>query len=75
MTGSISHVLVQLPHVFQRLEVGDLASLIDARYSPSPVSSDACLGATERDLTLAYKFRTGFHIGFIDYHLPKKEMR
>ncbi|KAI5168822.1 Digestive Organ Expansion Factor [Manis pentadactyla] len=33
MTGSISHVLVQLPHVFQRLEVGDLASLIDARFN------------------------------------------
>lgn len=31
MTGSISHVLVQLPHVFQRMEAQDLASVIDAR--------------------------------------------
>lgn len=31
LTGSISHVLVQLPHVFQRMEVQDLASVIDAR--------------------------------------------
>ncbi|XP_066117544.1 U3 small nucleolar RNA-associated protein 25 homolog isoform X2 [Saccopteryx bilineata] len=33
MTGSISHVLVQLPHVFQRLEAGGLASVIDARFN------------------------------------------
>ncbi|XP_021501129.1 U3 small nucleolar RNA-associated protein 25 homolog [Meriones unguiculatus] len=32
MIGSISHVLVQLPHVFQRMEVQDLASVIDARF-------------------------------------------
>lgn len=32
MTGSISHVLVQLPHVFQRMEAQDLASVIDARF-------------------------------------------
>jgi U3 small nucleolar RNA-associated protein 25 len=31
MTGSISHVLVQLPHVFQRMEAENLASVIDAR--------------------------------------------
>ncbi|XP_036727812.1 digestive organ expansion factor homolog isoform X3 [Balaenoptera musculus] len=30
MTGSISHVLVQLPHVFQRMEAENLASVIDA---------------------------------------------
>uniref|UniRef100_A0A8C3WIR2 U3 small nucleolar RNA-associated protein 25 homolog n=1 Tax=Catagonus wagneri TaxID=51154 RepID=A0A8C3WIR2_9CETA len=33
MTGSISHVLVQLPHVFQRMEAEDLASVIDARFN------------------------------------------
>ncbi|XP_053463287.1 U3 small nucleolar RNA-associated protein 25 homolog isoform X2 [Nycticebus coucang] len=33
MTGSISHVLVQLPHVFQRMEVDSLASVIDVRYT------------------------------------------
>ncbi|XP_070329979.1 U3 small nucleolar RNA-associated protein 25 homolog [Odocoileus virginianus] len=33
MTGSISQVLVQLPHVFQRMEVESLASVIDARFS------------------------------------------
>ncbi|XP_037352248.1 U3 small nucleolar RNA-associated protein 25 homolog [Talpa occidentalis] len=33
MTGSISHVLLQLPHVFQRLEAENLASVIDARFS------------------------------------------
>ncbi|KAI5757551.1 UTP25 [Gulo gulo luscus] len=33
MTGSISHVLVQLPHVFQRLESENLASVIDARFN------------------------------------------
>ncbi|XP_006834104.1 PREDICTED: digestive organ expansion factor homolog [Chrysochloris asiatica] len=32
MTGSISHVLVQLPHVFQRMEAENLASVIDARF-------------------------------------------
>lgn len=32
MTGSISHVLVQLPHVFQRMEAQDLSSVIDARF-------------------------------------------
>lgn len=31
VTGAISHVLVQLPHVFQRMEAQDLASVIDAR--------------------------------------------
>nr|XP_058897042.1 U3 small nucleolar RNA-associated protein 25 homolog isoform X3 [Kogia breviceps] len=30
ITGSISHVLVQLPHVFQRMEAENLASVIDA---------------------------------------------
>lgn len=40
MTGSISHVLVQLPHVFQRMEAENLASVIDARYPPSPGPSD-----------------------------------
>lgn len=33
MTGSISHVLVQLPHVFQRMEVENLASVIDSRFN------------------------------------------
>uniref|UniRef100_G3TU48 U3 small nucleolar RNA-associated protein 25 homolog n=1 Tax=Loxodonta africana TaxID=9785 RepID=G3TU48_LOXAF len=33
MTGSISHVLVQLPHVFQRMEAENLASAIDVRFS------------------------------------------
>ncbi|XP_003800552.1 digestive organ expansion factor homolog [Otolemur garnettii] len=33
MTGSISHVLVQLPHVFQRMEVDSLASVIDVRFN------------------------------------------
>uniref|UniRef100_A0A8B9YRM4 U3 small nucleolar RNA-associated protein 25 homolog n=1 Tax=Bos mutus grunniens TaxID=30521 RepID=A0A8B9YRM4_BOSMU len=33
MTGSISQVLVQLPHVFQRMEVESLASVIDARFN------------------------------------------
>uniref|UniRef100_A0A8C8ZNC9 U3 small nucleolar RNA-associated protein 25 homolog n=1 Tax=Prolemur simus TaxID=1328070 RepID=A0A8C8ZNC9_PROSS len=33
MTGSISHVLVQLPHVFQRMEVDSFASVIDARFN------------------------------------------
>ncbi|XP_075386003.1 U3 small nucleolar RNA-associated protein 25 homolog [Tenrec ecaudatus] len=33
MTGSISHVLVQLPHVFQRMEVENLASVINARFN------------------------------------------
>ncbi|KAM4770868.1 U3 small nucleolar RNA-associated protein 25 homolog [Rhinophrynus dorsalis] len=32
VTGSISHVVVQLPHVFQRLEVDSLLSVIDARF-------------------------------------------
>ncbi|XP_038617328.1 digestive organ expansion factor homolog [Tachyglossus aculeatus] len=32
VTGSISHVLVQLPHVFQRLEVESLLSVMDARF-------------------------------------------
>ncbi|XP_007951168.1 U3 small nucleolar RNA-associated protein 25 homolog [Orycteropus afer afer] len=31
--GSISHVLVQLPHVFQRMEAENLASVIDARFN------------------------------------------
>ncbi|XP_006888012.1 PREDICTED: digestive organ expansion factor homolog [Elephantulus edwardii] len=33
MTGSISHVLVQLPHVFQRMEAENVASVIDARFN------------------------------------------
>ncbi|XP_078012459.1 U3 small nucleolar RNA-associated protein 25 homolog isoform X2 [Phascolarctos cinereus] len=33
MTGSISQVLVQLPHVFQRLEAENFLSVIDARYT------------------------------------------
>ncbi|XP_048213138.1 U3 small nucleolar RNA-associated protein 25 homolog [Perognathus longimembris pacificus] len=33
MTGSISHVLVQLPHVFQRMETENLSSVIDARFN------------------------------------------
>lgn len=68
MTGSISHVLVQLPHVFQRMEAENLASVIDARYLslPSPIGH---LGVTERDLASwdlasAYKFRIGFHVDF-----------
>ncbi|XP_075060292.1 U3 small nucleolar RNA-associated protein 25 homolog [Mixophyes fleayi] len=32
LTGSISQVLVQLPHVFQRLEADSLLSVIDARF-------------------------------------------
>ncbi|XP_044140799.1 LOW QUALITY PROTEIN: U3 small nucleolar RNA-associated protein 25 homolog [Bufo gargarizans] len=32
ITGSISHVLVQLPHVFQRLEADSVLSVIDARF-------------------------------------------
>ncbi|KFV78259.1 Digestive organ expansion factor, partial [Struthio camelus australis] len=30
--GSISHVVVQLPHVFRRLEADNLTSVIDARF-------------------------------------------
>nr|XP_002717582.1 U3 small nucleolar RNA-associated protein 25 homolog isoform X1 [Oryctolagus cuniculus] len=33
MTGSISHVLAQLPHVFQKMEAESLASVIDARFN------------------------------------------
>ncbi|XP_058525122.1 U3 small nucleolar RNA-associated protein 25 homolog [Ochotona princeps] len=33
VTGSISHVLVQLPHVFQKMEVESLASAIDTRFN------------------------------------------
>ncbi|XP_059994889.1 LOW QUALITY PROTEIN: U3 small nucleolar RNA-associated protein 25 homolog [Lagenorhynchus albirostris] len=33
MTGCISHVLVQLPRVFQRMEAENLASVIDARFN------------------------------------------
>ncbi|XP_008058191.1 digestive organ expansion factor homolog [Carlito syrichta] len=33
MTGSISHVLIQLPHVFQRMEAENLAAVIDARFN------------------------------------------
>lgn len=69
ITGSISHVLVQLPHVFQRMEAENLASVIDARYPPLP-SLIRCLGASRRDVTLEYKFKPGFHAGFFDYHLP-----
>ncbi|XP_053568343.1 U3 small nucleolar RNA-associated protein 25 homolog [Bombina bombina] len=32
ITGSICQVVVQLPHVFQRLEVNNLLSVIDARF-------------------------------------------
>ncbi|KAM6128497.1 LOW QUALITY PROTEIN: U3 small nucleolar RNA-associated protein 25 homolog [Pterocles gutturalis] len=32
LSGSISHVVVQLPHVFRRLEVENLTSVIDARF-------------------------------------------
>ncbi|KAM3930060.1 U3 small nucleolar RNA-associated protein 25 homolog [Leptodactylus fuscus] len=32
VTGSISQVLVQLPHVFQRLEADSVLSVIDARF-------------------------------------------
>ncbi|XP_025065094.1 digestive organ expansion factor homolog isoform X4 [Alligator sinensis] len=32
MTGSINHVVVQLPHVFRRLESDSLISIIDARF-------------------------------------------
>ncbi|NXV10077.1 DIEXF factor, partial [Cettia cetti] len=31
-TGSISHVVVQLPHVFRRLEADSITSVIDARF-------------------------------------------
>ncbi|XP_047377570.1 U3 small nucleolar RNA-associated protein 25 homolog isoform X2 [Sciurus carolinensis] len=33
LTGSINHVLVQLPHVFQRMQAENLASVIDARFN------------------------------------------
>lgn len=32
LTGSISHVVVQLPHVFRKLEADSSVSVIDARY-------------------------------------------
>ncbi|XP_029449151.1 digestive organ expansion factor homolog [Rhinatrema bivittatum] len=32
LTGSISHVLVQLPHVFQRLETESSSSVVDSRF-------------------------------------------
>ncbi|NXR32457.1 DIEXF factor, partial [Zosterops hypoxanthus] len=32
LTGSISHVVVQLPHVFRRLEADSVTSVIDARF-------------------------------------------
>ncbi|NXF08138.1 DIEXF factor, partial [Smithornis capensis] len=32
LSGSISHVVVQLPHVFRRLEAESVASVIDARF-------------------------------------------
>ncbi|KAM4693895.1 U3 small nucleolar RNA-associated protein 25 homolog isoform 2-T2 [Discoglossus pictus] len=32
VTGSICHVVVQLPHVFQRLEAESVLSIIDARF-------------------------------------------
>ncbi|NXR59231.1 DIEXF factor, partial [Rhadina sibilatrix] len=32
LTGSISHVVVQLPHVFRRLEADSITSVIDARF-------------------------------------------
>ncbi|KAM6459656.1 U3 small nucleolar RNA-associated protein 25 homolog isoform 3-T3 [Liasis olivaceus] len=33
LTGSISHVVVQLPHVFQKLEADSSVSVIDARFN------------------------------------------
>ncbi|XP_005043175.1 PREDICTED: digestive organ expansion factor homolog isoform X2 [Ficedula albicollis] len=33
LTGSISHVVVQLPHVFRRLEADSVTSVIDASFS------------------------------------------
>uniref|UniRef100_A0A8C5LHU7 U3 small nucleolar RNA-associated protein 25 homolog n=1 Tax=Jaculus jaculus TaxID=51337 RepID=A0A8C5LHU7_JACJA len=33
VTGSINHVLVQLPHVFQRMEAPGLASVVDFRFN------------------------------------------
>ena len=33
LSGSISHVVVQLPHVFRRLEAENVTSVIDTRYS------------------------------------------
>lgn len=44
-TGSISHVLVQLPHVFQRMEAENLASVIDARYLSLPVACQFTAGS------------------------------
>ncbi|NXW79014.1 DIEXF factor, partial [Hirundo rustica] len=32
LTGSISHVVVQLPHVFRRLEADSVTSVLDARF-------------------------------------------
>ncbi|NXR23114.1 DIEXF factor, partial [Cinclus mexicanus] len=32
LTGSISHIVVQLPHVFRRLEADSVTSVIDARF-------------------------------------------
>ncbi|NXC96136.1 DIEXF factor, partial [Certhia familiaris] len=32
LTGSISHVVIQLPHVFRRLEADSVTSVIDARF-------------------------------------------
>ncbi|XP_053795477.1 U3 small nucleolar RNA-associated protein 25 homolog isoform X2 [Vidua chalybeata] len=32
LTGSISHVVVQLPHVFRRLEADSITSVIDGRF-------------------------------------------
>ncbi|NWY63634.1 DIEXF factor, partial [Erithacus rubecula] len=32
LTGSISHVVVQLPHVFRRLEADSVTAVIDARF-------------------------------------------
>nr|XP_033792949.1 digestive organ expansion factor homolog isoform X2 [Geotrypetes seraphini] len=32
ITGSICHVLVQLPHVFQRMETENLSSVVDSRF-------------------------------------------
>ena len=33
LSGSISRVVVQLPHVFRRIEAENLTSVIDTRYS------------------------------------------
>ena len=72
MTGSISRVLVQLPHVFQRMQVESLASVIDARYPhPPPFPLDP---GSHTAFIWPFKLRIGLHVGFIDDCLPD-EMR